>query len=185
MLSLLVDKGIRGLLIRAPAATTRALRQMRLKAIQPTSRPISSPAKSKVFRKPQDNGARGARLRSMNLFALRDFAKAKNPTAALPPSVLLLETPKCIAVFDAYPKAIYHFLVLPKIPFVVSETKQLNEAELDNLSVLLQHPDHEQVLAALKEAAAEVVDMVRDEMVKTYGFEWPINSGFHSIPSMR
>lgn len=121
----------------------------------------------------------------MNLFALRDFAKAKNATAALPPSVLLVETPKCIAVFDAYPKAKYHFLVLPKIPFVVSETRQLGETELDNLSVLLQNPQYEHVLTALEEAAAEVVDMVRDEMVKSYGFEWPINIGFHSIPSMR
>lgn len=121
----------------------------------------------------------------MNLFALRDFAKAKNPTASLPPSVLLLETPKCIAVFDAYPKAMYHFLVLPKIPFVVTETKQLKEADLDNLSVLLQDPDHEEVLAALREAAAEVVDMVRDEMVKTHGLEWHVNTGFHSVPSMR
>lgn len=121
----------------------------------------------------------------MNLFALRDFAKVKNATASLPPNVLLLETPRCIAVFDAYPKAMYHFLVLPKIPFVVSDTKQLKEAELDNLSTLLQDPDYKDVLAALTEAATEVVDMVRDEMVKTHGFEWQINTGFHSIPSMR
>lgn len=121
----------------------------------------------------------------MNLFALRDFAKAKNPTAALPPNVLLLETPKCIAVFDAYPKAMYHFLVLPKIPFVVSDTQQLNEAELDSLSALLRSSDYGIVLEALKEAAAEVVDMVRDEMMKTHGFEWHVNVGFHSIPSMR
>lgn len=121
----------------------------------------------------------------MNLFDLQNYAKVKNPAASLPPSVLLLETPKCIAVFDRYPKAMYHFLVLPKLPFVVSDTRQLNEAELDSLSVLLQCPEHGQVLSALKEAAAEVVDMVRDEMVKSHGFEWPINLGFHSVPSMR
>lgn len=121
----------------------------------------------------------------MNLFALREFAKTKNPTASLPPSVLLLETRQCIAVFDAYPKAMYHFLVMPKIPFAVSNGRRLTEADLDSLSSVLRVPEYGEVFSALKDAAAEVVDMVRDEMMKSHGFEWQINIGFHSIPSMR
>lgn len=117
------------------------------------------------------------------LFALRDFARLATPSVSLPPSTLLLETPKCIAVFDAYPKARYHFLVLPKLPFP-GDTGLL-EGNLDSLAALLRHPARGAVVDAMAAAADEVVEMVRDEMHKTEGFEWGVNVGFHSVPSMR
>lgn len=33
--------------------------------------------------------------------------------------------------------------------------------------------------------AGEVVEMIRDEMMKTEGFTWGVDLGFHAIPSMR
>jgi aprataxin len=41
------------------------------------------------------------------------------------------------------------------------------------------------VLQQLAEASEEVKEMIRDEMMKTEGFVWDINVGFHAIPSMR
>lgn len=42
-----------------------------------------------------------------------------------------------------------------------------------------------QVLVSLHQASLEVVEMIRDEMLKTEGFEWGIEVGFHAVPSMR
>lgn len=41
------------------------------------------------------------------------------------------------------------------------------------------------VLESLHQASLEVVEMIRDEMLKTEGFEWGIEVGFHAVPSMR
>lgn len=118
------------------------------------------------------------------LFALRNFARLPHPATSLPSSTLLLEHPKCIAVFDTYPKAQYHFLVLPRLPFSATT---IAEREVDSLAALLRLPAEARsaVLDALAETAAEVVEMVKDEMGKTHGFEWGLNVGFHSVPSMR
>lgn len=116
------------------------------------------------------------------LFALRDFARLPRPSSSLPPSTLLVEHPNCIAVFDAYPKAKYHFLVLPRLPFAAAE---IGERELDSLESLLRHPSRGAVIDELERTAEEVVDMIRDEMGKTEGKEWGIHVGFHAVPSMK
>jgi aprataxin len=42
-----------------------------------------------------------------------------------------------------------------------------------------------QVLETLHQTSLEVVEMIKDEMLKTEGFEWGIEVGFHAVPSMR
>jgi aprataxin len=42
-----------------------------------------------------------------------------------------------------------------------------------------------QVLETLRQTSLEVVEMIKDEMLKTEGFEWGIEVGFHAVPSMR
>ena len=37
----------------------------------------------------------------------------------------------------------------------------------------------------MRSMAAEVVEMIKDEMMKTEGFTWGVDLGFHAIPSMR
>lgn len=112
------------------------------------------------------------------------MARLARPSSSLPPSTLLLETEACIAIFDKYPKAKYHVLVLPRIPF---PAQSLTDANLDSLAALLCHSETSgrTVVKAMAEAAAEVEEMIRDEMVKTEGFAWGVNVGFHAVPSMK
>lgn len=116
----------------------------------------------------------------MALAALRDMARLPRPSASLPPSTLLLETPGTIAIFDKYPKASYHVLVMPRLP-----AQGLGERDLDSLASLLRSKAPREVLDALEEAAAEVEEMVKDEMVKSTGVAWGVNMGFHAVPSMQ
>ncbi|GMK53833.1 hypothetical protein CspeluHIS016_0104190 [Cutaneotrichosporon spelunceum] len=113
----------------------------------------------------------------MALTALREMARLGRPSV-LPPSTLLLETPTTIAVFDKYPKATYHVLVMPRL------LPGMRDSDLDSLASLLRNSGARMVLDQLADAAAEVEEMVRDEMVKTTGVSWGVNMGFHAMPSM-
>ena len=121
-----------------------------------------------------------------SLNALRQYATAANPSSSFPASVLLFANASSVVIFDAYPKAKYHFLILPQYPFPASSSKVKLE-QLDDLERLLRTPEdvRNSVLEALSETAKEVEEMVKDEMVKTEGFDWRINIGFHSVPSMK
>jgi aprataxin len=128
-----------------------------------------------------------------SLSALRTYATLPHPASALPASTLLLSTPNTIAIFDAFPKAKYHFLVLPRYPFPPqsgpeSSTSIVKLDALDDLRSLLLEAGADQrgdVIEAMAETAREVEEMIRDEMIKTEGFEWKIDVGFHAIPSMK
>jgi aprataxin len=37
----------------------------------------------------------------------------------------------------------------------------------------------------MRSMAGEVVEMIKDEMMKTEGFIWGVDLGFHAIPSMK
>ena len=41
------------------------------------------------------------------------------------------------------------------------------------------------MIESMRSMAGEVVEMIRDEMMKTEGFTWGVDLGFHAIPSMR
>lgn len=124
---------------------------------------------------------------------LRTYATLPSPSTSLSPRVLLTSSPSTIAIFDAYPKAKYHFLVLPRYPFPPQSDPdsgksivQLNH--LDDLRSLLTKTGREareQVISQLAETAREVEEMIRDEMVKSEGVEWKIDVGFHAIPSLK
>ncbi|KAK8865852.1 hypothetical protein IAR55_001000 [Kwoniella newhampshirensis] len=128
-----------------------------------------------------------------SISALRTYATLPNPSSSLPPSKLLLSSANTIAVFDAYPKAKYHFLVLPRYPFPPQSDPDSKDSivpleALDDLRSLLLKADRgarEEVLRAMADTAREVEEMIRDEMLKTEGFEWKIDVGFHAIPSMK
>lgn len=120
--------------------------------------------------------------------ALRDYALVKSPSAQIPASALLIDSPQCITIFDAYPKAKYHFLVLPRYPFSTKSQKSICSIDdLHDLSSLLamERGARKEVVEAIRVMAEEVVEMIRDEMMKTEGFTWGIDLGFHAEPSMR
>lgn len=118
----------------------------------------------------------------MALTALRDAARVARPET-LGTSTLLLANERCIAIFDRFPKSKYHMLVLPRIPYYTAQG--LTERDLDSPSSILRHPKAGDVISALAETAAEVEEMIVDEMVKTEGFAWAVHAGFHAVPSMR
>jgi aprataxin len=114
-----------------------------------------------------------------DLTILRRYALKCNP-ASLPASVLLTHTATSLTIFDAFPKSIFHFLILPRV------VTSLTSFELANLRTLLEC-DRERakaVLSALSEDARYVTSMIEDEMMKRYGFKWGVQVGFHPVPSM-
>lgn len=138
-----------------------------------------------------------------NIAALREYASVKSPSVQIPPSVLLTHNDQCIAIFDAFPKAKYHFLILPRHPFPpnrdVSDDDNDNNSNgqdrtslcrLDDLndlsSVLLRTGQgRKKIVDAMINLAQEVEEMIQDEMMKTEGFVWGVDMGFHAVPSMQ
>ncbi|EGN95358.1 hypothetical protein SERLA73DRAFT_112794 [Serpula lacrymans var. lacrymans S7.3] len=113
------------------------------------------------------------------LTVLRSYALKSNP-ATLPPSVLLSHSETSVTLFDAFPKSIFHFLILPR------PQPSLSIFDLANLSSLLKcdNSKAKSVLLTMKEEAQSVKDMIESEMMKRYGFKWGIWTGFHAVPSM-
>lgn len=115
-----------------------------------------------------------------NLTVLRRYAQEVKPET-LPPSILFGYNNKCLTVFDAFPKSIFHFLVLPRVG-----PGSLNTGDLANLRTLLKGDKARarQVLLDLSDAADNVKKMVREEMLNRYGFQWEVWTGFHAVASM-
>lgn len=122
----------------------------------------------------------------LNLAALREFASVRSPSTQIPASTLLTYNDQCIAIFDAFPKAKYHFLMLPRFPFP-SSSSACRADDLNDLSSVLRLPTEirDAVISAMRDMANEVAEMIQDEMMKTEGFVWGIDMGFHAMPSMR
>jgi aprataxin len=112
---------------------------------------------------------------------LRNYAQ-KDP-ASLPASVLFAHTPRSITIYDAFPKSIFHFLVLPRLQPNVPVTL----SNLDGLKSLLKCDKElaKQILIGLSEDAASIRREIEQEMLTRYGFKWPIWIGFHAVPSMQ
>lgn len=104
---------------------------------------------------------------------------------AFPHHVLLYTTPECFTVQDLYPKAKFHYLVLPR----VRDSEGLDAETLVNLPTLLNKNRKlaKKVLGELKRDAEVVKSMLQQEMVDhhPFGFKWDIWMGFHRWPSMQ
>lgn len=104
---------------------------------------------------------------------------AQKAPESLPSSILFKHSSKNITIFDAYPKSIFHFLILPRIP--------KPDPVLSNLGTLLNSGDKvraKEVITSLSEDAQVVKKEILDEMVSRYGFKWDVWIGFHGAPSM-
>lgn len=116
------------------------------------------------------------------LTILRTYAQ-KSPTE-LPSSILFSHTPTSFTIYDAFPKSIFHFLVLPRIiePYCSSGVP----GDLNNLRSLLRS-DKERakaLITSLRDDAKIVAKEIEGEMMKRYGFKWEVWTGFHSTPSL-
>lgn len=114
-----------------------------------------------------------------NLTILRAYAQ-RSPES-FPSSILFKKSSKNITIFDAYPKSIFHFLILPRV-----QEPKLNTATLDSLRSLLSgdKATAKEVLYGLADDAKEVKKEIEDEMIQRYGFIWEVWVGFHGAPSM-
>ncbi|KAF8902081.1 HIT-like domain-containing protein [Gymnopilus junonius] len=114
-----------------------------------------------------------------NLTILRTYAKAA--PESLPASLLFKHSAKNITIFDAYPKSIFHFLILPRI-----KEPRLNATVLSNLKSLINGDKGlaKEVISSLDEEAKTVKKEIQEEMLERYGFKWDVWIGFHGAPSM-
>ncbi|KAG5643623.1 hypothetical protein DXG03_000590 [Asterophora parasitica] len=114
-----------------------------------------------------------------NLTILRTYA-LKDP-ATLPASILFSNTDSTLTIYDAFPKSLFHFLVLPRA------SAPLETNELASLITLLRgdRTRAKQVISSLNEAAKSLRKEIEAEMVNRYGFKWNIWTGFHAVPSMQ
>jgi len=114
-----------------------------------------------------------------NLGILRTYA-LQDP-ASLPLSVLFHHSATSLTLFDAFPKSIFHFLILPRVT-----ESSLTVSELTSLKTLLKcdKDKAKKVILALREDAAALKQDIEAEMMQRYGFKWGIWTGFHAAPSM-
>ncbi|TDL24804.1 HIT-like protein [Rickenella mellea] len=113
-----------------------------------------------------------------NMAIFRTWAQ-KQPSS-LSPDILLTHTDTSMTVFDAYPKSIFHVLVLPRIlpPLTITNSSDLKTLLREDKKLA------KDCIQNLADDAAKVKGMIEDEMVKRFGFKWPIWMGFHAVPSM-
>jgi hypothetical protein len=131
--------------------------------------------------------------RPAQLKVLRTYAKLPDSTitTTLPPTVYFSHTQHTLTIFDAYPKALFHFLVLPRI--TSSSSDSARSSDLTDLRTLLRRRAStdaktrtraEETLRALADEAERMRGVVEEEMRTRYGFVWDIWTGFHAVPSM-
>jgi len=115
---------------------------------------------------------------------LQKYAKMfESSPPSLPPTLLFTNTGTSLAIFDKYPKAIYHFLVLPRI---LADSK-FTAGDLLSLQTLLEKGERGAVktlIEELKKDAETVKEMIEKEMIKKHGYKWDVWIGFHAVPSM-
>lgn len=114
-----------------------------------------------------------------NLSLLRNYAQ-RDPDS-LPNSIRFSYSDTTLTLYDAYPKSIFHFLILPRA------FKSTKLAETDSLRTLLlgDKKKAKEIISTLKDEAGDLRLEIEKEMVKRYGFKWEIWAGFHAVPSMR
>lgn len=115
---------------------------------------------------------------------LQKYAKKlESSTSSLPPTLLLTTTETSFTLFDKYPKATYHFLVLPRI----IANSVFTARDLTSLQTLLSKGKKEEakaVIKGLEKDAQTVKEMVEKEMLKKQGYKWDVRIGFHAVPTM-
>ncbi|PCH38019.1 HIT-like protein [Wolfiporia cocos MD-104 SS10] len=110
---------------------------------------------------------------------LRKYARKADPQS-LPPTIRFEYDEHTLTVYDAYPKSVFHFLILPRI------VPPLTAGRLASLRTLLQgdKAQAKEVLDRLDAAAKIVREQIEAEMLNRFGYKWSIWTGFHAVQSM-
>jgi aprataxin len=119
-----------------------------------------------------------------DLTILQKYArKFESSPSSIPPTMLLTSSETSLTLFDKYPKATYHFLVLPRI----LAKSAFAAKDLTNLHTLLSKGKKEEVkelIEGLKKDGETVKEMVESEMLMKQGNKWDVWIGFHAVPTM-
>ncbi|KAH9900970.1 hypothetical protein C8Q73DRAFT_225985 [Cubamyces lactineus] len=114
-----------------------------------------------------------------NITIMRTYAMVPDPTM-VPDCFRICHTDASVTVSDLYPKSIYHYLVIPRLP------PTLKPEQMEDLRALLRLPREQarSILVRLREDALATVKLIEGEMMRQYGFTWPCHMGFHAIPTL-
>ncbi|KAI0665228.1 hypothetical protein C8Q70DRAFT_39923 [Cubamyces menziesii] len=114
-----------------------------------------------------------------NITIMRTYAMVPDPTM-VPDMFRICHTDTSVTVSDLYPKSIYHYLVIPRLP------PTLKPEQMQDLRALLCLPREQArgILVRLREDALATVKLIEGEMMRQYGFTWPCHMGFHAIPTL-
>ncbi|KAH9817506.1 HIT-like domain-containing protein [Melampsora americana] len=122
---------------------------------------------------------------------LQRYASLQSPSKELDSTVFLMETENTLTIFDLFPKAKYHFLVLPRLnvfqnipPIDQPKTVSKSLTSLRSLFESVGPVGVLHLLETLKIASEDVKVSIEEEMYKTEGRTWPILFGFHAHESM-
>jgi aprataxin len=141
-----------------------------------------------------------------DLRALQKYA-SRTDLDDFPPSVLFAHSPSTLTIFDAYPKSMMHFLIIPRtlssshnaVTTSVSETElSFQPSELDSLKSLVKVERHkaQRLLLLLRDEAEKVCLLlfqisilytnqvkasIQEEMMIKHGFTWPVWIGVYLI----
>lgn len=144
-----------------------------------------------------------------DLRALQKYA-SRTDLDAFPPSVLFAHSPSTLTIFDAYPKSMMHFLIIPRM---LSSSSNADKAplseieasfqplELNSLKSLMKVERHkvQKLLLLLRDEAEKVRLLhfessliytnqvklsIQEEMMTKHGFTWPVWMGAYSIKDL-
>ena len=120
----------------------------------------------------------------LDISILQKYAKKfESSSSSLPPTLLFTNTETSLTILDKYPKAMYHFLVLPRI----RANSEFTANDLTNLQTLLakgKKAEAKTLIEGLKRDSEVAKAMVEEEMLKKHGYKWDVWIGFHAVPSL-
>jgi aprataxin len=124
---------------------------------------------------------------SFNRSLFCQVAKHKDPES-IPAHVYFTHTEHTITIFDAYPKADYHLLMIPRVSNDPEE-RVWTARNLMSLKTLfsangLEKKDVYGFLLRLKTDVDALREELEEDMRIRRGFTWKLNFGFHAVQSM-
>ncbi len=134
---------------------------------------------------------KGPKSLQTTLKVLRTYAQLSDASAtALPPTLYFSHTRHTLTIFDVYPKALFRFLVLPRLSAGDGDDAAADLRNLRTLVLLRASADAQararahETLRVLADEAARLRGAIAEEMRARYGFAWDVWAGFHAVPSL-
>ncbi|KAF9567504.1 hypothetical protein CPC08DRAFT_809310 [Agrocybe pediades] len=114
---------------------------------------------------------------------------AKKRPEEFPPGVIYKYSRKTYTFRHPFPKAIFHYILLPRIDgydkwLAFPNIKSDLFADLRALLAYTTQKEGIQVLTVVKRDADEMVKDVEQQMIEQFGFKWDVLVGFNTYPTI-